>query len=89
MTNYNPAFIDHLTNMKTSSFKDHASTEMHKKAMDLHRKSESNYNIQPTPITKALHLIDSATLDTMKRKLDVAYLPFTNMVPLEERLLIS
>ena len=45
MRNYNPAFIDGSTNVKTSSFKDHASTEMHKKAMDLHKKSESNYSI--------------------------------------------
>ena len=53
--NYNPAFIDGSTNMKASSFKDHASTEMHKKVMDLHKKSESNYSIQTTPIAKVLH----------------------------------
>ena len=64
--NYNPAFIDGSTNMKTSSFKDHASTEMHKKAMDLHKKSESNYSIQTTPIAKVLHHIDSATLTTIR-----------------------
>ena len=40
MRSYNPAFIDSLTNVKTLSFKDHASTEMHKKAMDLQKKSE-------------------------------------------------
>ena len=59
--------------MKTSSFKDHASTEMHKKAMDLQKKSESNYSIQATSIAKVLHRIDSATLDTMRKKIDIAY----------------
>ena len=59
--------IDGSTNVKTSSFKDHASTEMHKKAMDLHKKSESNYSIQTMPIAQALHCIDSATLTTMKK----------------------
>jgi hypothetical protein len=94
MRNYNPTFIDGSTNAKTSSFKDHTSTEMHKKAMDLHKKSDSNYNIQATPIIRALYHIDSATLATVKRKFDIAYfipkegLPFTNMDPLcqlEER----
>ena len=94
MRNYNPAFIDGSTNVKTSSFKDHASTEMHKKAMNLHKKSESNYSIQTTPIAKALYRIDSATLTTTKKKFDIAYfiakegLPFTKMAPLcqlEER----
>lgn len=31
MRNYNPAFIDGSTNVKTSSFKDHASTGMIRK----------------------------------------------------------
>ena len=65
MRNYNLAFIDGLTHVKTSRFKGHASTEMHKIAMDLHRKSESDYNIQATPIAKGLHHIDSGTLDTL------------------------
>lgn len=38
MRNYNPAFIDGSTNVKTSSLKDHATVEMHKKAMILHKK---------------------------------------------------
>ena len=62
--------------------------------MDLHKKSESNYSIQATPIARVLHRIDSATPTTMKRKFDIAYfiakegLPFTKMAPLchlEER----
>ena len=62
--------------------------------MDLHKKNEPNYSIQATPIARALHRIDSATLTTMKRKFDIAYfiakegLPFTKMAPLcqlEER----
>ena len=81
--------------MKTSSFKDHTSTEMHKKAMDLLKKSESNYSIQATSIAKALHRIDSATLHTMRKNLILLIifiarkgLPFTKMAPLcqlEER----
>ena len=62
--------------------------------MDLQKKSESNYSIQAMTIAKALHRIDSATLDTMRKKFDIAYfiakegLPFTKMAPLcqlEER----
>ena len=94
MRNYNAVFVDGSSNLKTSSFRDHATTDMHKKAMALHRKRESNYSIQTTPIAKALHRLDSAALATMKKKFDVAYfitkegLPFTKMAPLcqlEER----
>ena len=83
MRNYNAVFIDGSSNVKTSSFRDHAMTDMHKKR-------ESNYSIQTTPIAKALHRLDSAALATMKRKFDIAYfiakegLPFTKMAPLCE-----
>ena len=72
MRNYNVAFIDGSSNVKTSSFRDHATTDMHKKAMALYKKRESNYTIQTTPIAKALHRLDSTALVTMKRKFDIA-----------------
>ena len=47
--------------------------QMFKKALNLQKNSEPNYNIQATLIAKALHCTDSATLDTIRRKLDIAY----------------
>ena len=38
MRNYNPAYIDGTANTRASSFKEHASTEMHKHAMILYKK---------------------------------------------------
>ena len=36
--NNNPVFINGSKNIRTSVFKDHAETEMHKRAMSLYRK---------------------------------------------------
>ena len=44
--NYNPAFINGSMNTQTSAFKEHAETEMHKRAMALHRN-----NIPPMFVT--------------------------------------
>ena len=38
MRNYNSAFVEGTSNLRTSSFKDHASSEMHARAMQLHKK---------------------------------------------------
>ena len=39
MRNYHASFIDGMSNVKTSSFKEHASTDMHVRAMHLLRSS--------------------------------------------------
>ena len=39
--NFSPAFIDGTSNLRTSSFKDHAKSDMHGRAMHLLRKEQS------------------------------------------------
>ena len=42
MCNYNPAFIEGFKNLRASSFKDHAASEMHMRAMLLLKKEQSS-----------------------------------------------
>jgi len=41
MHSYRASFIDRTSNVKTSSFKEHASTDMHVHAMHLFKKQQS------------------------------------------------
>ena len=43
MRNYRPAFIEGTTNVKSSTFKEHAGTDMHKRAMMLFKKQHSSH----------------------------------------------
>lgn len=72
--NYNAAFIVGSTNLRTSSFKDHAATDMHKCAMLLHKKSISSDATEYAPIAKALSTLDSETEAKVKRKFEIACL---------------
>ena len=62
---FNPAFILGSSNLRCSSFKDHAVTEMHMKAMKLFQQAEAKdrdeYYQQHAPIARALLSIDSET----------------------------
>ena len=42
MRNYNPAFVVGSKNLRASSYKDHAATDMHKRAMLLSKKQSSS-----------------------------------------------
>ena len=94
MRNYSPAFIDGTTNLRTSSFKDHAATEMHARAMTL-LKRERGVDVRDyAPIARALSTMDEASRQTMKKKFEVAFtiaknnMAMTKMKPiceLEER----
>ena len=53
MRNYNPAFVEGTANTQTSAFKEHACTEMHKRAMALYRKQHSSNICEYAPIAKA------------------------------------
>ena len=72
MRNYNPAFIDGSKNLRTSSFKDHAGSSMHMRAMSLFKKQQSGDITEYAPIAKALLRMDSSSQETLKRKFDVA-----------------
>ena len=72
--NYNPAFIVGSTNFRTSSFKDHARSDMHQRAMLLFRKSQTSDVTEYAPIAKALATLDATSEKRLKRKFEIAYL---------------
>ena len=47
--NFNPAYIEGSKNLRASAFKDHAESEMHKRAMLLFKKSQSSEITQYAP----------------------------------------
>ena len=49
MRNFRLAYIEGSSNVKTSSFKEHADSEMHKRAMELQRKSQGTATINDVP----------------------------------------
>ena len=54
MRKYRPAFIEGTTNVRTSTFKDHAATDMHARAMTLFRKQHASHITEYSPIAAAL-----------------------------------
>ena len=52
--NYNPAFVVGLKNLRVSSYKDHAATDMHKRAMLLSKKQSSSDVTEYAPIATIL-----------------------------------
>ena len=72
--NFNPAFIEGSQNLRASSFKVHAATDMHKRAMILFHKSRSSDVAEYTPIARPLSILDPDTASKLKRKFEVAYL---------------
>ena len=92
MRNFRSSFIEGTRNIKTSSFKDHAATDMHGHAITLLKKQLSSTPTEYAPIAKAMasSTMDKATTECLKRKFDVAYtiakesLAFTKMKPLCE-----
>lgn len=88
--NYNAAFITGSCNLRLSSVKDHASSYMHERAMQLFKKSQSCNVTDYAPIARALCTMDAALELKMKRKFEIAYMlckehmAFTKMSPLCE-----
>ena len=76
MRNFRPAFIDGTTNIRASTFKDHAETAMHRQAMLLVQKEIASSVVEYAPIAKAFTKanINEATKAKLKRKFDVAYI---------------
>ena len=69
MRNYRPAFIDGTSNVRTSTFKEHAYTDMHCRAMILFKKERAANPCDYAPIAKALAetSTDAATAESLKR----------------------
>ena len=87
--NYNLAFITGSKNLQTSSFKDHAVSDMHKHVMVLYKKSNAGGDVAAyAPIARALSVMDARTAETVKKKFEISYflckenLPFIKMAPL-------
>ena len=76
MRNYRASFINGTSNVRTSTFKEHASTDMHARAMHLLKKQCSTSVVEYAPIARALtqQSMDERTHERMKRKFEVAYL---------------
>ena len=72
--NFNPAFIIGSKNLKASSFKEHAATDMHKRAMLLLRKSQPRSVTDYAPIAKALSTLGSEAEEKLIKKFEIAYL---------------
>ena len=94
MRNYNPAYIEGSNNLRASSFKDHAASDMHSRAMLMLKRAQSTDILEYAPIAKALHTMDAPAGQELKRKFDIAFMiakehmAFTKMKPicdLEER----
>lgn len=92
MRNFRRTFIDRSPNLRASSFKDHAKSEMHARAMVLFKKKQagpSNASNCP-PIIKMIQNLDAATEARMKRKFDITFfickehISFSKMGPLCE-----
>ena len=67
MRNYSPTFINGTANLRTSSFKDHAATEMHARAMTLLKRERGVDVREYAPIARALSTMDDASRETMKK----------------------
>ena len=55
--NYNSAFVDGSKNLRTSSFKDHAASTMHKRGVDL---------VEYSPIENALSTLDEGSRQVVR-----------------------
>ena len=71
--NFSPAFIDGTSNLRTLSFKDHAKSDMHGRAMELLRREQSTSVTEYSPIARAFYRMDESVEKQTKRKFDVAY----------------
>ena len=67
MRNYNPAFIVGTKNLRTSSFKDHAASSMHAKAMILFKKQQGVDLYQYAPIKSKARRLNQNPRDKQKQ----------------------
>ena len=56
-----PVYVEGSKNLRASSFKDHAKSDMHQQAMLLYRKSQSHDITEYAPIAKALSTLDAGS----------------------------
>jgi len=73
LCNYSNAFIGGSKNLRASSFKDHAASDMHARAMLLLKKQSSTNVTEYAPIAKALHTLDYNAEEKLKHKFNIAF----------------
>ena len=69
--NFSPAFVDGTSNLRTSSFKDHAKSDMHPRAMHLLKREQST-NV--SDYAQVYYRMDQTVEKQRKMKFDVAYM---------------
>ena len=76
MRNYRSPFIGGTTNVRTSTFKEHATTDMHTRAMSLLKKQQSSSVLEYAPIARALTNLpmDKRSKQRTKCKFEVSYM---------------
>ena len=72
--NFNRAFIDGSANLRTSSFRDHAKSDMHERAMSLLKKEQSSSITEYSPLFRSFAKMDPTAERRMKWKFDTAYM---------------
>lgn len=85
MRNYTRAYIDGMTNLRTSSFKDHASSDMHTRAMTLFKKDRGVDVRDYAPIARALSTMDEASRERTKKKFEVAFVIAKNNMAMTKK----
>ena len=73
LRNFNRAFIDGSANLRTSSFKDHATSDMHERAMCLLKKEQSSTVTEYSPLFRSFTKMDLTTNRKIRWKFDTAY----------------
>ena len=96
MRNYRSAFVEGTPNVRASTFKDHAATDMHRRAMGLQAKESASSIMEYAPIARTMaqaSLSETAKV-SIKKKFDIAYVmakenfaftKMTSLCELEER----
>ena len=76
MHNYRSAFIDGTFNVRTSTFKEHATTDVHTRAVSLFKKQQSSSGLKYAPIARALINLpmDERSKQRTKYKFEVSYM---------------
>lgn len=67
MRNFTSSFVDGSTNLRLSSLKDHAGTDMHARAMVLLKKKQGIDVCDYSPIARALNTMDETSKQRMKK----------------------
>ena len=71
--NFSAAFIEGSRNLRASAFKDHARSDMLRRAKLLFRKQSCNRVVEFAAIAKALCTLDASTQKRLRRKFEIAY----------------